>query len=688
MKKKLFLLALVFLFAAQRSRAQSYSPIGVTGFNVDVIAEAATAMSTTNGTLDAAGWIFYSAAYGALSSSPYGLPNSGLLTAGSRTYQLQPYTANNDLLLPANTVDSLVLTSPAAYSGISLAAFASEGNSSMNVTIRFTDNSTFFAGNIALLDWFGAATNIAIGGVDRCLRSNGTPALTPGAAGNPKIFYYDIPISCTDRSKLIKTIKIQNPGTGVPRSSVMAVSGAALPVFTENVSPVTCSGGNNGSATITANGGVAPFGYTISTTPVSNSSVVPNIGSGIYSYTVQDGGLCPVTSTFAITQSLTAQPPLNVTANSTNICMGSTVVVGVTGAATYTWSNGSNQSGFLDSPMATTIYTVAGTTVANCSLSGSITVNVNPIPVVAISGIPNALCINASTVAVLTSPGGGTLTGQGLLGTTFSPTMAGVGTKTISYSYTDANNCSASTITTLVVNALPVIGFTASASELCVNSPSINFNANPAGGTYSGPGVAGTVFSPTAAGVGNHMINYSYTDANNCTASVNSSVKVNSLPVITFTLSKTVFCTTAPFVQLTGSPNGGSYSGHGITGSLFTPSVAGNGTHTLSYTNSDVNTGCTDVRIVTVTVGSCAGLGENKAEFLVASYPNPNSGAFTITSKNTLEVRIINSIGQELSRIALDVYNNYTVNMAHLNPGIYFILADEIGLKQKVIVLK
>ncbi|MEZ5083177.1 MAG: T9SS type A sorting domain-containing protein [Bacteroidales bacterium] len=39
----------------------------------------------------------------------------------------------------------------------------------------------------------------------------------------------------------------------------------------------------------------------------------------------------------------------------------------------------------------------------------------------------------------------------------------------------------------------------------------------PAGGTYSGNGVSGGMFDPSAAGIGEHTITYTYTDPNFCT---------------------------------------------------------------------------------------------------------------------------------------------------------------------------
>jgi hypothetical protein len=57
------------------------------------------------------------------------------------------------------------------------------------------------------------------------------------------------------------------------------------------------------------------------------------------------------------------------------------------------------------------------------------------------------------------------------------------------------------------------------------------------------------------------------------------------------------FCINASAVQLVASPSGGEFSGHGVTtGGLFTPSSAGTGTHTITYTSS----GCTSTTDIVV----------------------------------------------------------------------------------------
>jgi Zn-dependent metalloprotease len=63
---------------------------------------------------------------------------------------------------------------------------------------------------------------------------------------------------------------------------------------------------------------------------------------------------------------------------------------------------------------------------------------------------------------------------------------------------------------------------------LCTTIPSINLSGgSPAGGTYSGPGIANGVFDPAIAGPGVHIITYTYTDQNNCTGTSSQSVFVD-----------------------------------------------------------------------------------------------------------------------------------------------------------------
>ncbi|MCZ8285483.1 MAG: hypothetical protein O9353_08485, partial [Bacteroidia bacterium] len=76
--------------------AQTYTPLTVTGFNMDAVAENTVASTTTSGPIDGSNYAMYSAAYGALYNINKGLPNNGTITSGTRTYQLNSYTGNNN----------------------------------------------------------------------------------------------------------------------------------------------------------------------------------------------------------------------------------------------------------------------------------------------------------------------------------------------------------------------------------------------------------------------------------------------------------------------------------------------------------------------------------------------------------------------------------------------------------------
>ena len=47
-------------------------------------------------------------------------------------------------------------------------------------------------------------------------------------------------------------------------------------------------------------------------------------------------------------------------------------------------------------------------------------------------------------------------------------------------------------------------------------------------------------------------------------------------------------------VTLTGTPSGGTFSGPAVTGNTFDPSISGVGNHTITYSYTDVSTGCSN----------------------------------------------------------------------------------------------
>ncbi|MBK7147610.1 MAG: N-acetylmuramoyl-L-alanine amidase [Bacteroidetes bacterium] len=65
----------------------------------------------------------------------------------------------------------------------------------------------------------------------------------------------------------------------------------------------------------------------------------------------------------------------------------------------------------------------------------------------------------------------------------------------------------------------------------CLASSNATLSASPAGGIFSGNGIAGNIFSPAIAGAGTHAITYSISQ-NGCTGSITQSTTVSANPLV------------------------------------------------------------------------------------------------------------------------------------------------------------
>ncbi len=227
----------------------------------------------------------------------------------------------------------------------------------------------------------------------------------------------------------------------------------------------TCNGGNDGTITVTANGGNSGYQYSLDGVNFQSSNVF-NVASNPapYTVTIRDSKGCLTTApaTVGLTNDLTYTPQTPHT-----ICEGLSAQLHlVSNAIEYTWtpSTGLSSTTIPDpvaSPTATTPYTVTAT-LGLCSVTDIVVVNVNPAPIPD-AGPPGFICYGQTY----------TLQGSGGVNYTWTPSTyldnpaiaapTSAALKTITYTLsevTDAIGCKSLVTDQVVVDVTPPIKVT------------------------------------------------------------------------------------------------------------------------------------------------------------------------------------------------------------------------------------
>lgn len=299
---------------------------------------------------------------------------------------------------------------------------------------------------------------------------------------------------------------------------------------------------------------------------------------------------------------------VSVSATRPTICQGDTSILSAQSSDpnTYIWNPTTALVSFVDSialvfPILTTTYSVTATAPNGCTATASIQVVVNPKPSVSLSGLSD-VCINSAPYTLTGGlPVGGSYSGAHVLAGIFYPNTAGIGLDTIVYTYTNPSGCSNSATAYINVNNVPNVAL-ATFAPVCANTAPFPLTGGiPVGGAYSGPGVAGGIFTPSLVGVGTKSIIYTYFAPNGCQNSDTANLLVLALPQVNLTSLPSVCPESNAFVLSGGSPIGGTYSGSGVSGGQFDPAVTGPGSFPINYLYTDGN-GCSNLAVSTLVV--------------------------------------------------------------------------------------
>ena len=423
-------------------------------------------------------------------------------------------------------------------------------------------------------------------------------------------------------------------------------------------------------------------------------------------------GQCGTTNSNAATLTVNTVPVVTSSPSNISVCSGSNAsfTVAATGSGlTYQW-NLSTNGGSTWSPVSgatSPTITLTNVTVAQnghmyyCEVSGTCTPSAGSFPAtltvnssVTVTGNPSNSTICEGTGTSFTASASGTglnyqwevstnggstwsnVTNGGVYSGATTPTLTltNVPPSLNGYRYRcfiSSPPCTPATTSSalLTVNTFPVITAQPTNVTICeFGNPTFSVTATTGVGSLSyqwqistnagvsWTNIAGATSSSYAqtnipAGQNGYRFRVIVTAGCGSTTSNAGILTVNTYPVFDLTNIPVTLCLSDPAYALTASIGGGTWSGPGVSGGNFVPSVAGLGAKTVSYAVS--NAGCVATKSAIVNVNECADRHRLLDAFqAVFVYPNPSNGIVNMRLNtdlyNSLGLRIFNAVGQEV----------------------------------------
>ncbi|MHA3789405.1 T9SS type A sorting domain-containing protein [Flavobacterium hauense] len=385
----------------------------------------------------------------------------------------------------------------------------------------------------------GSAQVIASGGTPAYTYSwNTTPVQTTATANGLSAGTYTVTVKDAKNCETTQDFTISEP------ASLLVATAASQ-------TDVSCNGGVNGMATVSATGGTGA--YTYSWTPSGGTAATASgLGAGTYTVTVKDANNCTDTQSFtilqpanAVTASAVAQTNIACRGNAT----GSATVSasGGTGAYTYSWAPTGGTLATASNLTAGT-YTVTVTDANGCTDTETFTLTQPAAALATTAGTINNVSCNTGangSAQVIVSGGttpytynwDGTPIGDG------TATISGLSAGTYNVTVTDGNGCQATRAFTVTQPAPLVASFGSQNNVSCNGGTNGMATVAVTGGTgtytYLWNPTGGTAASASGLPAGNYTVIVK--DANLCQTT--QSFTILQPAVLTSTISKTdVLC--------------------------------------------------------------------------------------------------------------------------------------------------
>jgi len=546
-----------------------------------------------------------------------------------------------------------------------------------------------------------AAINAAITtGNSTCGNSNGNIlAIASGGSGNGYTYSLDGNTwsgsgsftSLVDSTYLV----LIKDGSGCTKLFSATITDANGPVIqTVNKTNVSCSGGTDGTITISSvNGGSGTLMYRVDGSPWQTSASFSGLSAGTHTVVVSDGLGCTGSTDIIIN----APSAIMVTANTSNVvCYGSntgsiTVNAGG-GSGTLAYSiNGTNyQSSNVFNNLLAGIYTVYVKDAGGCTGTTSVIISQPGNILIHELGVLNVTCHNAQngSLSILATGGTGTLR-YSLNGTSYQSSnifqnlSGGIYTVYVK----DASNCVRTAQATIIEPA-----------PLSINS--VVYNVKCAGGNdgvidievYGGTNpylynwsVGTTMEDAFNLPAGDYDV--SVTDINGCTKNANFTITQPSAPLVVNGSVTHASSATANDGEIDITVTGGNepYIYSWSNGST-TEDISGLMPGTYTVTVTDENTCITSGTFV---VGNATGIMDVAKNYSLEIFPNPAYNNLTVRVNGQVikQLEVLNMLGERMF-LASPGTENADLDVSSLAAGVYFVKLNVDGtlLSSKILI--
>lgn len=225
-------MGIVLMLLSLTGMAQTVTPVPVTGYTADVIANGPTFAGSVTADVDSGSYYFLTKNFTAFGTPTYSLPDNGFITSAASslvTFQMADASVNNSLRLDTiGKTGTLTFVTPRTAAIVYLLATSGGAAATIDVTLNFTDGTKQVVNGIGVPDWYGG-TSAAIQGIGRV---NGiAQALdNAGTTVNPRIYQVAVPVNGPNYTKLISSVTFTRTSSrGITQIMAISAMNACVP---------------------------------------------------------------------------------------------------------------------------------------------------------------------------------------------------------------------------------------------------------------------------------------------------------------------------------------------------------------------------------------------------------------------------------------------------------------------------